>query len=196
MRVWYLLPLMIIGLIAFRFLASFGLDNRCISLYSEVVGELETAQFTFADGKSAEAVLDMHTSNIEKLAIQAAELREDLAEAGERHQWEWPPVIRAKIIGRYDKALTGVATSPSKAIFDIPNELVPLFTHSKSAFSELRWFCNRAISANMPEFVLEDNAWQRLQMTEMRTNEPEILKAIKTQEELTSFNKYRAKYSR
>ncbi|MCB1682567.1 MAG: hypothetical protein H6858_09190 [Rhodospirillales bacterium] len=151
-----------------------SLSNRCKSLYVTLENELYAAEDAFKSGQSAKDVINLYDIKIFGHEKEAKQLRDDLATGGERYRWKWPRRIRSEEISDFQ-----VAAAYSGEL----EPLKPLGTKYRDAFDDLSWFCNRAISAEMPPLGPSQGLNERFMDRMMISQQLKILRAVRTKEE-------------
>ena len=183
------------------------LASRCDSLFDGIATELEQAARANAEGEDADSVFNSYRQPIEVLVSKAPKLREDLANGGQRHSWQWPLLMRSESVVRYEHRLGSIGQTmghPKWFLYDeqdagnehafaeLPESLIPLGQIGRAELKELRWFCNRVVSAKLPE--LTDSDYERF-TTRWRIKvlagwDLEVMRAIQTDEEAEAFRDY------
>lgn len=183
------------------------LADRCDSLFDGIAYELEQAIRAFDEGEDPASIINLYEHAIEELANTAPQLSEDLASGGRRHSWEWPLLMRSESVVRYEHRLGPIGQTmghPKFFLYDeedagnqfafaeLPESLIPLGEIGRAELMELRWFCNRAVSANLP--ALKDSDLEgfatRWRIKGLAGWDTEVMRAIQTDEEAEAFRDY------
>ena len=188
-------------------LSTENLADRCDELYEDLNAELTEGIIAYENGLVAEDVIERYTPRIRRLAADIDSLRNDLAKGGQRHQWQWPLLMRSESILKYETTLGKypIGLSPSnwgKTAEEVreenkdqkwlPRSLKDLGQVEYSSFEDLKWFCNRVVAANMPAVEARDDSGLVVGFMgrEMAAKRLDIMRAIKTDEELYAFQEY------
>lgn len=186
-----------------------SLAERCDKTYSSLTAELELAVTAYQNGTPAGDVIQKSAARIELIAFDVPVLRKDLAEAGERHRWEWPPLVVSPAILRYEARIdgTGIGVAPhewndididqlAEQSRRLPESLAALGDVGRETFRDLKWFCNRVVAATMPPVPddVKDNLFYAFMAREMQAKRLEIMRAIETEEELEAYQAYLASF--
>lgn len=183
------------------------LVNRCDQLFNGIATELEHAIRAIDEGKDSESVINSYKRPIEELASKVSQLREDLAVGGQRHEWTWPLLMRSESVIRYEVRLGAIGqtmggerwflhderdSGNEYALAKLPELLTPLGQIGRAKLKELRWFCNRAASAELPD--LSDSDLQdfttRWRIKGLAGHDTEVMRALQTDEEADAFRDY------
>lgn len=188
-------------------LSTDNLADRCDSLYEDLNAELTEGIIAHENGLTADDVIERFTPRIRKLTADIDSLRDDLAKGGERHHWQWPLLMRSESILKYETTLGKypIGLSPSnwgKTVGEVreenkgqrllPRSLRELGQVERSSFEDLKWFCNRVVAANMAGLETPDDPGLVVGFMgrEMAAKRLDIMRAIKTDEELKAFQAY------
>ncbi len=183
------------------------LIGRCDSLFDGIATELEQAIRAHDEGEGADSIIDAYRPPIEALASKAPQLREDLATGGQRHNWQWPLLMRSESVVRYEHRLGSIGQTmghPKWFLYDeeeagnehafaeLPESLVPLGQIGRAELMELRWFCNRVVSAKLPALADSDleSFATRWRIKGLAGWDLEVMRAIQTDEEGEAFREY------
>ena len=132
------------------------------------------------DGASLSEVSQAALQSLNGLLQEKEALRQDLADGGEKHQWEWPTTIRKDV---YNKIY----------LIGARDGLADVRAFAKSEFEGLMWFCNRASSARMPRLKPSNDLIRRVEEGSMRGSIREILAEARTKEEADAILRYMMK---
>ena len=176
-------------------------------MFDGIATELEQAIRANDGGEDADSIIKSYSHPIEVLANKAPRLREDIATGGQRHSWQWPLLMRSESVIRYEHRLGPIGQTmghPKWFLYDerdagnehafaeLPEALIPLGQIGRAELKDLRWFCNRVVSAKLPALTDSDlgeftTRWRIMGLAGWDT---EVMRAIQTEEEAETFRDY------